>query len=176
MNHRHPVLRYVPYTAQSLLALLESPQAFQAVFGTPAAEGLRDFLVSGDVAPEYVQMLRSIRGADPWRLGFAVVDEATRQVVGNASFKGPPDDRGHVEIAYGIVPPCQGRGYATAAAGYLVEFACQHPAVTLLCAHTLPQASPSTRVLQTNGFVHAGQVDDPEDGVIWRWERSATAR
>ena len=37
----------------------------------------------------------------------------------------------------------------------------------------LPEATASTRVLRKCGFVHIGEVVDPEDGPVWRWERSA---
>ena len=38
-------------------------------------------------------------------------------------------------------------------------------------AHTLPEENASTRALRRNGFTLAGAVDDPEDGLVWRWER-----
>ena len=38
-------------------------------------------------------------------------------------------------------------------------------------AHTLPQPSASTRVLTKCGFRHIGAVIDPEDGLVWRWEK-----
>jgi RimJ/RimL family protein N-acetyltransferase len=43
-------------------------------------------------------------------------------IIGTAGFKGPPDLAGVVEIAYGIVPDYEGRGYATEAAEKLLEF------------------------------------------------------
>jgi hypothetical protein len=40
-------------------------------------------------------------------------------------------------------------------------------------AHTLPEENASTRALRRNGFLFAGEVMDPEDGLVWRWERRA---
>ena len=94
-------------------------------------------------------------------------------VIGSAGFKGPPDAQGMVEIAYGVDPSCQGQGFATEAAGALLRYAAADPRVRLLRAHTLPEANASTRVLGKCGFVHIGEVVDPEDGPVWRWERSA---
>jgi RimJ/RimL family protein N-acetyltransferase len=160
----------VPYTAESLVALVNGVEQFREAFGLPAAAGLREFLVSDDVAPEYIGMLSRATGTDPWVFGFAVVDVRLNQVVGTAGFKGPPDAGGRVEIAYGIVPEFRGRGYATTAAGKLVDFARGDLSVKLICAHTLPENNASTRVLAKNGFAYSGQVDDPDDGTVWRWE------
>jgi len=58
---------------------------------------------------------------DPWVHGFNLfLADGTN--VGIGSFKGPPVD-GAVEIAYAIVPEHQGRGYATAAAREMAEYA-----------------------------------------------------
>src|SRR5215204_4694476 len=100
-----------------------------------------------------------------------VVDREGRSVIGTAGFKGPPDTLGVVEIAYGIVPSQEGRGFATEAAGALVAFAFASEHVQLVRAHTLPMSNASTRVLEKCGFGHMGSVIDSEDGPVWRWER-----
>jgi RimJ/RimL family protein N-acetyltransferase len=38
-------------------------------------------------------------------------------------------------------------------------------------AHTLPEENASNRALRRNGFRLAGEVEDPEDGRVWRWEK-----
>ena len=163
-------LRLVPQDPAFLLALIESVERFEAVSGLRAAPGLRDFLVSPDVSEAWVEGLRDAGGADPWVHGFAAVHEETNQVIGTGAFKGAPDDEGAVEIAYAIVPSFQGQGYGLELASALVAFACADPRVHLLRAHTLPEANASTRVLAKCGFAHRGEVIDPEDGPVWRWE------
>ena len=37
-------------------------------------------------------------------------------------------------------------------------------------AHTLAEENASTAVLRKNGFVRAGDIDDPDEGTVWRWE------
>ena len=133
------------------------------------APELRDFFVSGEVSKEWIERLRSSKSADPWIHGFAVIEGDT--IVGTAGFKGPPDEIGAVEIAYGIVPSRQGRGYATKAANALVQFALGDPRVKLIRAHTLPESNASTRVLTKCSFHHVGVFNDPDDGLVWRWER-----
>ncbi len=159
------------HSPQGLLALAEAEETFPRVFGLPAAAGLRSFFVSGDVSPVWLAQLRESRQPDPWKFGFAVIDRPTNQVIGSAGFKGPPDDAGIAEVAYAIVPGFEGQGCATEALGKLVRFAFSDERVRMLCAHTLPVHNASGRVLVKNGFTHIGEVIDPEDGRVWRWER-----
>lgn len=161
----------LPCAPAQLLGLIEQPQRFEQLTGFPAADGLREFFVSGDVSPKWLAALRSAANPDPWRHGFFVVDREGRRVIGSAGFKGPPDENGMVEIAYGIVPSSEGRGYATEAAMALVRFAFESGEVRLIRAHTLSVANASTRVLLKCGFRHTESVVDPEDGLVWRWER-----
>lgn len=165
-------LRLQPYEPEHLLALLEGVPQFEERIGLRAAEGLRDFVVSDDVSPAWLSRLRASRGMDPWVHGFAVVHLDSRSVIGSASFKGPPDEEGAVEIAYGIVPGYQGHGYATEAAAALVAFAFGSGRARLVRAHTLPTPNASTRVLVKCGFERVGEVVDPEDGLVWQWERA----
>ena len=165
----HLILR--PYAPEDLLALIEEPERFEKLTGYPASPSLRAFIISPEVSPAWTASLRTLQGPDPWRLGFAVVDRESRTVIGSAGFKGPPDDAtGLVEIAYGIVPSFEGRGYATEAARALVEYAQRDDKVRQIIAHTLPAPNASTRVLKKCGFTFAGEAMDPEDGLVWRWE------
>jgi RimJ/RimL family protein N-acetyltransferase len=165
-----PRLHLVPTDPALLVTLIDQPEHFEALAGVPAAGGLREFFVSGYVSPDWLAGLRAAAGADPWRHGFFVVDREQRAIIGTAGFKGPPDADGMVEIAYGIVPSFEGRGYATEAAMALVRFARETADVTLIRAHTLPEANASTRVLTKCGFRHTDDVIDPDDGPVWRWE------
>ncbi len=164
-------LELIPYTPEQLLSLIDDVPEFEKKTGFIAAKGLRDFIISDEVSPAWIQRLRASSGPDPWTYGFAVVDRESRSVVGNAGFKGPPDQQGMVEIAYGIVPDYEGRGYATEAAALLVRFASGNSEVRLIRAHTLPTTNASTRVLTKCGFDKVGEVVDPDDGLVWRWER-----
>lgn len=155
---------------QYLLALIDSPERFEDLSGFPLADGLSDFYTSGEVSPAWLTALRSATVTDPWRHGFFIVDSQRKKVVGTAGFKGPPDADGVVEIAYGVAPEYQGQGYATEAAKALIEFALSDDNVHTVRAHTLPEPNASTRVLTKNGFRHLGEVIDPEDGRVWRWE------
>lgn len=36
-------------------------------------------------------------------------------------------------------------------------------------AHTLPQEGPSTSILKNLGFGLDGEIQHPEDGLVWKW-------
>ncbi len=165
-------LRLAPFTPSQLLALIESEVRFEECFGLPAADGLRGFLVSDEVSPAWVALLQGAVEADPWLYGFAVVHPESDAVIGCVGFKGPPDENGVVEIAYSIAPGFQGRGLATEATEALTAFAFDCDRVRLVRAHTLPTTNASMRVLSKCGFKHTGELVDPEDGLVWRWERT----
>src|SRR2546422_11732110 len=143
--------------------LIDQPERFEQVLGLPAADGLHGFLVSDDVSPNWQAALRSSSSPDPWRHGFFVVHREGGSVIGSAGFKGPPDSTGIVEVAYGIVPSFQGRGYATEAAAALVAFAFASGRVRLVVAHACPEANPPTRRVPKCSFPLVGLAVDPGD-------------
>lgn len=115
--------------------------------------------------------MRSTAAGDSWALSFAAVERASGSTVGVCTFKGPPDAAGVVEVAYGMDPPNRGRGFATEAAGALAGFAFASGRVRVVRAHTKPDNGASARVLAKCGFRPVGEVIDPEDGLVCRWER-----
>lgn len=123
------------------------------------------------IASATAQLLATNGAAMPWG-GYLTVDGAGTRVIGTCGFKGGPDSSGTVEIAYFSFPGEEGRGVATAMAGAMVRLAsADEHGVAVVCAHTLPERNASCRVLEKNGFHFVGDVIDPEDGPIWRWER-----
>ena len=126
-----------------------------------------------EVSPDWLARIKDSEEADPWTHSFAIVHRGT--VVGECAFKGPPDQDQAVEIAYGVDPVHQGRGYATEAARGLVDFAFGSGSVRLVRAHTLRSENASTHVLSKCGFEFVGEVVDPEDGPVWRWEKNRGA-
>jgi RimJ/RimL family protein N-acetyltransferase len=149
-----------------------------ALTSDPTAFGRERELLLGD----QVGMLRELgaataaflaRSGGEARWGaFLAVDPESRLVVGTCGYKGPPDADGAVEIAYFTFPAHEGRGYATAMAGHLATLAGAPPPARTVRAHTLPERNASVRILEKLGFAHLGEVVDPEDGPVWRWERS----
>jgi len=59
----------------------------------------------------------SLGGADARWGWWLILHRAERTLIGEVSFREPPDGTGTVEIGYGMVPAYQGHGYATEATG-----------------------------------------------------------
>lgn len=123
------------------------------------------------VSAEWLKQLHGSSEMDPWIHGFSLTLRETGESVGRCGFNGPPTKAGVVEIAYGVDPAHQRKGFATEAAKALVQFAYAGGSVQIVRAHTLPEANASTRVLTKCGFRFVGEVIDPEDGRVWRWEK-----
>jgi RimJ/RimL family protein N-acetyltransferase len=126
-----------------------------------------------ELSAAWLALLEGSGPADPWIHGFMLVQRASGSVVGRCGFKGPPGADGVVEIAYGVAAEHRGQGYATETAEALVTYAFSSGRVDVVRAHTLPEPNASTRVLTKCGFRRVGEVIDPEDGLVWRWERRA---
>jgi ribosomal-protein-alanine N-acetyltransferase len=122
------------------------------------------------VSPVWLARVKS-GNADVWTLGFSILDRATGRAVGSCGFKDAPDAHRMVEIAYGVAAERQNQGLATEAAQALVEFAFGTGRVRVVRAHTYEPANASARVLAKCGFLGRGQVVDPEDDLVWRWEK-----
>ena len=150
----------------ALAQLSEAPERFaatQALVLTPHADLIRA------VAQQTHSFVQKRGITAPWG-GYLAIDPVTRVVVGTCGFKGPPDERGRVEVAYFTFPTHEGRGYATAMARALCNRAAASTSVQSVRAHTLPERNASVRVLEKLGFRWDGDVQDPEDGPVWRWE------
>lgn len=126
----------------------------------------------GDEAParemleQTLTLLTELPRSNPWGCYLAEVDG---RPVGTCAFKSAPTEAGEVELAYMTFPAFEGRGHATAMVRALAEIADEAGAIPI--AHTLPEENGSNRALGRNGFTLAGEVEDPEDGLVWRWER-----
>jgi RimJ/RimL family protein N-acetyltransferase len=166
-----------PHTLDDVRALHASAEAYERRAGLRIAEGVRQFITGPEVSEAFNARLAAGRENDEWRDGFGIIQVADNLLVGLCSYNGAPDSDGAVEISYGIAPDFNGRGYATAAAAMLVARAWAEASVRVIRAHTLPEHNASTKVLERCGFKHVGEITDPVDGLIWRWElrRDASA-
>lgn len=127
------------------------------------------------VVAQNLAFLASVPRDDPWG-GYLTIDEATRAVVGTCAFKTGPTAERTVEIAYYTFPGHEGRGFATAMVRELYRIAAESGQVECVIAHTLPEPNASNTLLCKVGFAHVGEVLDPEDGRVWRFERACDSR
>ena len=160
-------LRFLPIDSELTQALSAGVTHFEEKYSAQLGECAD---IVDEIAVQMNAFYESVPRPAPW-IGYFAVDENTRKVIGTAAFKSAPFGDQEIEIAYSTFKPFENKGYATAMAGKLVGIAAASTAVQKVLAHTLPEPNASTHVLQKNGFAFHGEVIDPEDGRVWRWEK-----
>ncbi|SDM55427.1 GNAT family N-acetyltransferase [Siphonobacter aquaeclarae] len=128
----------------------------------------RKWTESAAAFPAFYEQVKKDLTLETWG-GNLIVYKPDNLLIGSCGYKGKPNEAGEVEIGYEIKATHREKGLATEAANALVDYAFTFPEVNSVIAHTLPEESPSTRVLTKVGFVHAGETEDPDDGIVWRW-------
>jgi ribosomal-protein-alanine N-acetyltransferase len=159
----------LPATVATLTALKSDRAAFAVLVGADVPDGWPLYPEAVDFTIDH---LRGNPDQGQWWMHYVL---AGNSLVGSGGFTGPPQ-HGVAEIGCEIAPRHRGRGLATAAARALVAKALQTGEVTTVVAHTLAHPTPSTGVLTKLGFHCCGDVVDPEDGPLWRWELASEMR
>jgi RimJ/RimL family protein N-acetyltransferase len=152
----------IPATVELLHALHTDRAAFGTIIGSPVPDGWPEF-------PESIEFtsakLREKPDEHDWWMHFFLADGV---LVGSGGFVGPPID-GTAEFGYEIAPEFRRQGLGRAAAQAMVDKAAA-AGVAKVIAHTLAEENPSNALLRGLGFSFAGEISDPEEGTVWRWE------
>ncbi len=100
-----------------------------------------------------------------------------KEVVGSCDIKREPDEKGDVEIGYGIAAYRQSRGIGSRAIALMLDVISKMPQIKGITAETTTINLASQKVLERNGFVRVGERYDDEDGdlFVWRWKPANTA-
>jgi RimJ/RimL family protein N-acetyltransferase len=91
------------------------------------------------------------------------------QRIGGALFKGGPNQKGEVEIGYGIDDEFQRQGYAKEAIGCIVQWAMRQEGVLAVIAETEKENIASHKVLQHIGMK---RYSETETGYWWRYTKN----
>jgi RimJ/RimL family protein N-acetyltransferase len=163
-------LRLVPLTIPALEALIDRDSS--------AAESMLDVRLPVDLVDRSEALLR-LRLADmrvrpdawAWYLRAIALQSEEHRFVGLAGFHGPPDIGGSVEVGYEIEPDDRRNGYATEAAGSLVDWAFGQPGLRCVNAAVRADNEPSLGVVRRLGFRPAGSRWDAVEGMALLFER-----
>lgn len=101
----------------------------------------------------------------PW-VGYFV--KADGQIVGSCAFKGKPVNNS-VEVSYWTFQEHEGKGISTWSCKELISIAHKTDPNLTVTAKTAPEKNASTKILERNGFVFSGIVQDHEIGDAWEW-------
>jgi len=156
------MVRVEPVRREWAEALAEGDAVFAQRFGIPVEVGWSGF-------PEALPiLLQAAASGVPGEWGPQLFFDDDGALVGNGGWKGPPE-RGAAELGYAVAPARQRRGIATAVVRELVERG-RRAGLRVVVAHTLAEENASTKVLTRCGFTRTAELDDPDEGRVWRWE------
>jgi len=100
-----------------------------------------------------------------WLTNWQVILTHENRSIGSACFMGPPDQKGEVEIGYGINEPYRGHGYMTEAVIAMSNWGLSQEGVHRVTAKSDKDNPASWRVLEKAGFEKYGE--DKEEHFIW---------
>lgn len=102
-----------------------------------------------------------------YTLWFMELKDLENEIIGTLSFKGI-DDKGIVEIGYGINEGYENKGYMTEAVRAIVKWASEQPNVKQIEAEAEENNYASIRVLEKCNFVPNGKMG--EEGIRFVWK------
>jgi [ribosomal protein S5]-alanine N-acetyltransferase len=92
-----------------------------------------------------------------------IVIKENMTVIGDIGFRGIPDDKGEVEIGFGLIEEEQGKGYGQEALKAMINWAFSDEKVKVINADCLIDNIPSIRILEKSGFKESMR----EKGMVW---------
>jgi RimJ/RimL family protein N-acetyltransferase len=102
---------------------------------------------------------------------FLAIEKASNEIIGSAGFHDFPDEKGMIEIGFGIVPEKQNQGFGTELLIGMWKMICLRPDVRLLRYTVSPENLPSMHIIKKLEFSKVGQQMDPKDGLELIYER-----
>jgi RimJ/RimL family protein N-acetyltransferase len=100
-----------------------------------------------------------------WYTNWVIVLKKENRIIGGLCFKGSPDEKGKVEIGYGMQDEYRCKGYTTEAVKELTNWAFSFNNVTEIIAETEKDNLPSHRVLEKAGME---KYEENEKMFWWR--------
>jgi len=100
-----------------------------------------------------------------WYTNWVIVLKKENKIIGGLCFKGSPDQKGRVEIGYGMQEEYRCKGYTTEAIKELINWAFSFNNVTEIIAETEKDNLPSHRVLEKVGMQ---KYEENEKMFWWR--------
>ncbi len=104
---------------------------------------------------------------------FLAIEKASNEIIGSAGFHDFPDEKGMIEIGFGIVPEKQNQGFGTELLIGMWKMICLRPDVQNLRYTVSPENKSSVHIIKRMGFEKVGEQMDPEDGLELIYEKTS---
>jgi RimJ/RimL family protein N-acetyltransferase len=162
-------LRLVALRLEQLEICLSDPERLGRDLDVSLSPGFLDQPARRAIGYKVKKMAATAAALHPWSSYWLVALDDENHGIGLVGFKGEPDERGVVEIGFGIDPAHRCQGYATEAVRALITWAFQDPACRSIRADTLRDNFASGRVLSKLGMTVYHETDE---GLCWMLGRA----
>lgn len=147
-------------TARLKIIPLTPPLLQKLLNGTPELEAELQLAPSGTELDEHTHeamqylydLAEKTPDSFPWITNWQIIEKERNVSMGSACFMNVPDEKGEVEIGYGIHHAFQNHGFMTEALEAICRWAGNRPGVTAIHAETEPDNIASHRVLEKCAF------------------------
>jgi len=156
----------VPFTLEVATDVLRGRMSVLEELGLKVDESWPDN-ESLETLPKIIKILEAVKepsGFESW----LVVKRDTMTVIGDAGFKGKPDQKGGIDIGYSIIAQEQRKGYGFETAKALADWAFLHEEVSCITASCLKSNKGSARVLEKIGMQETSR---DEAMIYWKVSR-----
>ena len=165
-----PRLTLIPLTLEQLKTGLTSLPELSGSVGAKLVSSLFEGVVDRAVRMKIEKMSKVDQSLHSWYTYWLIVITGEQTGAGMVGFKGAPDEKGWVEIGYGIDPLYQRLGYMSEAVHALIGWAFAHKkCLAITATAVLVNNYASQKVLLRNSFNEIGQ---DEKGINYRLERA----
>jgi ribosomal-protein-alanine N-acetyltransferase len=162
----------MPLSEGRLRLYLEDANGLEAALNLSLSRAVLTDRVQRAIRMKLAKMAAIHESLHPWYTYWLLVVPALGLGAGMVGFKGCPDDRGEVEIGYGIDPAVQHQGYMTEAVRAMIGWAFQDPACRAVVARDTKKWNiASQRVLAKAGMTVYEESDDAQ---CWRIDKERT--
>lgn len=112
-----------------------------------------------DILPiikESLEKYKKPSGFETWM----IIKKENMQVVGDIGFFGKPNEKGEVEVGYGLVEQERGKGFGFEALKAIIDWAITKDSVKVIKADCLVNNKPSSRILEKVGMKEVNRDDE----------------
>jgi ribosomal-protein-alanine N-acetyltransferase len=160
-----PRLYVIPLTYLQLLKYGKSDGALEAELGLTRSEKfmtaeLRQ-TIEKNIIPSIIHNPSLILYSTLW----IIIHKDQNVIVGDAGFKGPPNEEGMIEIGYGTYPSYENKGYMTEALAAIIKWTFAQSGIQMILAHTLKDDLAWHQVLLKNCF---SAFQETENTLWWK--------
>lgn len=156
-------LSLIPLTERQLNLWIENIAALECELGCIyRAEPLTGIFL--DIVKQQYEIVKKDSSNYLYHTFWFIIHKVDRVVVGSADFKNIPNEKGEVEIGYGLGKEFEHNGYMTETVNAMCEWALSQKAVSCVIAETERDNRASHRVLERCNF----RLYKQEENLWWK--------